>query len=100
MAKQDTMATGRQSTGPFRVQPGHEATNQARSYRAKVRPSGHVITTKFQRDHGGSISSNLLARGNNESNSAYIKACAAAGRKPHPARFPAALPEFFVKFLN
>jgi len=72
----------------------------SRGYRAKTRPSGHVITTKFARDHGGSIPSNLLERGNNESNSSYIRACAAAGIKPHPARFPAALPEFFVKFLT
>lgn len=72
----------------------------ARGYRAKVRPSGHVITAKFQRDHGGAIPSNLLERGNNESNSAYIKACAAAGVKPHPARFPRALPEFFIRFLT
>lgn len=71
-----------------------------RGYKAKVRPSGHVITNKFQRDHGGSIPSNLIERGNNESNSAYIKACAAAGVKPHPARFPAALPMFFVKLLT
>jgi site-specific DNA-methyltransferase (cytosine-N4-specific) len=71
-----------------------------RGYRAKTRPSGHVITAKFQRDHGGSIPSNLIERGNNESNSAYIRACAAAGVKPHPARFPAALPQFFVKLLT
>ena len=71
-----------------------------RGYRAKERPSGHMITHKFQRDHGGSIPSNLIERGNNESNSAYIKACAAAGVKPHPARFPAALPDFFVRLLT
>jgi DNA modification methylase len=71
-----------------------------RGYRAKVRPSGHVITSKFQRDHGGSIPSNLIERGNNESNSAYIKACASAGVRPHPARFPAAIPKFFVKLLT
>ena len=71
-----------------------------RGYKAKVRPSGHVITHKFQRDHGGSIPSNLIERGNTESNSAYIQACAAAGVKPHPARFPAALPQFFVKLLT
>ena len=71
-----------------------------RGYRAKTRPSGHVITPKFQRDHGGSIPSNLIERGNNESNSAYIKACLAAGIKPHPARFPAALPTFFIKLLT
>ena len=69
-------------------------------YKAKTRPSGHVITAKFQRDHGGSIPSNLIERGNNESNSAYIRACAAAGLRPHPARFPAALPRFFIKLLT
>ncbi len=71
-----------------------------RGYRAKTRPSGHVITAKFQRDHGGSIPSNLIERGNNESNSSYIKACAAAGVRPHPARFPKALPEFFIRLLS
>jgi len=71
-----------------------------RGYRAKTRPSGHVITAKFQRDHGGSIPSNLIERGNNESNSDYIKACAQAGVKPHPARFPKALPDFFIRLLS
>jgi len=71
-----------------------------RGYRAKTRPSGHVITPKFGRDRGGSIPSNLIARGNNESNSSYIRACAAAGFRPHPARFPRALPEFFIQLLT
>src|ERR1035437_10154257 len=71
-----------------------------RGYRAKTRPSGHVITAKFQRDHGGSIPSNMIERGNNESNSDYIKACAAAGVRPHPARFPKALPDFFIRLLS
>jgi DNA modification methylase len=71
-----------------------------RGYRAKTRPSGHVITGKFQRDHGGSIPSNLIERGNNESNSDYMKACVAAGVKPHPARFPKALPDFFIRLLS
>ena len=71
-----------------------------RGYVAKKRPSGHDITSKFSRDHGGSIPSNLLERGNNESNSEYIRACRANGLKVHPARFPAALPEFFIKLLT
>jgi DNA modification methylase len=71
-----------------------------RGYRAKERPSGHKITHKFQADRGGAIPSNLIERGNNESNSGYIKRCAEAGMKPHPARFPAALPEFFVNLLT
>jgi DNA modification methylase len=70
-----------------------------RGYRAKDRPSGHKITDKF-RDCGGSIPSNLIVRGNNESNSDYIRRCETEGTKPHPARFPAAIPEFFIKFLS
>jgi len=70
-----------------------------RGYRAKERPSGHRITQKFQ-DRGGAIPSNMVERGNNESNSEYIRLCEQRGLKPHPARFPAALPEFFVKFLS
>jgi DNA modification methylase len=71
-----------------------------RGYRAKLRPSGHNITHKFQADHGGAIPSNLIERGNNESNSGYIAACRAAGLKIHPARFPASLPEFFIKLCT
>lgn len=70
-----------------------------RGYRAKERPSGHKITNKFT-DQGGSIPSNMIERGNNESNSEYIRLCAERGLKPHPARFPAALPEFFMKLLT
>lgn len=71
-----------------------------KGYRAKVRPSGHNITGKFQADRGGSIPTNLIERGNNESNSDYIRACQAAGLKVHPARFPSALPEFFIKLCT
>lgn len=71
-----------------------------RGYRAKVRPSGHNITSKFQVDRGGAIPANMVERGNNESNSGYIAACRAAGYKIHPARFPAALPEFFIKLCT
>src|SRR3989475_10908678 len=71
-----------------------------RGYRAKLRPSGHNITKKFQKDLGGSIPTNLLQCGNNTSNDAYTVACKEAGIKIHPARFPAQLPFFFVKFLT
>lgn len=70
-----------------------------RGYRAKDRPSGHKITNKFT-DRGGAIPSNVIERGNNESNSEYIRLCAEHGLKPHPARFPAALPDFFIRFLT
>jgi site-specific DNA-methyltransferase (cytosine-N4-specific) len=71
-----------------------------KGYRAKQRPSGHSITSKFQKDHGGSIPPNLLEFGNNDSNSAYMKACAAAGLPVHPARYPRSLPEFFIKLCT
>jgi len=71
-----------------------------RGYKPKQRPSGHVITAKFGQDHGGAIASSLIERGNNESNSEYIRTCAEAGYKAHPARFPRALPEFFIKLLT
>jgi DNA modification methylase len=71
-----------------------------RGYRAKERPSGHNITHKFQRDHGGSIPANLIEAGNNDSNGSYMTRCKEAGIKPHPARFPAALPDFFIRLLT
>ncbi len=71
-----------------------------KGYKAKKRPSGHNITSKFQNDRGGAIAQNVLVRGNNESNSEYISACKQLGIKVHPARFPRALPEFFIRFLT
>jgi site-specific DNA-methyltransferase (cytosine-N4-specific) len=43
---------------------------------------------------------NLLAIPNSSSNSLYLRACKALGRKGHPARFPEALPEFFIEMLT
>jgi len=64
------------------------------------RPSGHNIKATFAADKGGSIPPNLIECGSNESNSRYIKETKAAGRKIHPARFPAELPRFFIQFLT
>jgi len=69
-------------------------------YRAKLRPSGHNITHKFSWDNEGAIPPNLLELGNNDSNSGYMRGCAEAGIKVHPARFPRRFAEFFVKFLT
>ena len=71
-----------------------------KGYKAKRRPSGHNITAEFRNNRGGAIPQSIIVRGNNESNSAYIKACGKLGTKVHPARFPSALPEFFIKFLT
>ncbi len=69
-------------------------------YKAKIRPSGHNISEKFQKDNQGAIPPNVLEIANTESNSAYLRRCKAAAIKPHPARFPQDFAEFFIKFLT
>jgi DNA modification methylase len=72
----------------------------ANGYRPKLRPSGHDISRHFGHHRGGAIPPNLLSIANTESNSYYLRACRTADLKPHPARFPVALPEFFIKMLT
>jgi DNA modification methylase len=65
------------------------------------RPSGHVMgKSSWTKDNGGAIPSNLLQYSNSESNSQYLRYCKALSLKGHPARFPSALPEFFIKLLT
>jgi site-specific DNA-methyltransferase (cytosine-N4-specific) len=64
------------------------------------RPSGHGVGLGFARDNGGAIPSNLLQYPNTDSNSLYLRLCKRFGLKAHPARFPEALPEFFIRFLT
>lgn len=69
-------------------------------YRAKLRPSGHDISEKFATDNGASIPPNLIAVPNTESNSQYMRYCSENGIRAHPARFPAALPEYFIRMAT
>lgn len=69
-------------------------------YTPKKRPSGHDIAASFGKDNAGAIPSNLLQIANSESNGQYLSGCAAVGVTGHPARFPAKLPEFFIKLLT
>jgi site-specific DNA-methyltransferase (cytosine-N4-specific) len=64
------------------------------------RPSGHDISLNFARDNGGAIPSNLLVHPNTDSNSLYLRLCKRFGLRAHPARFPEALPDFFIRFLT
>lgn len=75
-----------------------------------IRPSGHVIRGSFDTiAAGGAIPPNvidgelpesMLKLGNNAANDDYTNACKQSGAKIHPARFPSALPAFFIKFLT
>lgn len=69
-------------------------------YNAKLRPSGHDISAKFSVNNGASIPPNLIAIANTESNSIYLRLCKENGIKPHPARYPADLPEYFIRMLT
>jgi site-specific DNA-methyltransferase (cytosine-N4-specific) len=69
-------------------------------YTPRQRPSGHDIGLAFATDNGGAIPSNLLQIPNSESNGVYLGACKELGVIGHPARFPAKLPEFFIRLLT
>ena len=69
-------------------------------YDPKLRPSGHNISSGFNKDNGGAIPSNLLQIPNSDSNSNYLRFTRKLKIKAHPARFPAKLPEFFIKYLT
>jgi DNA modification methylase len=70
-------------------------------YNAGGRPSGHVIGKEsFFSDNGGAIPSNVIEFSNTQSSDVYLKSCKQANEKPHPARMPKTIPEFFIKFLT
>lgn len=69
-------------------------------YKAKMRPSGHDISEKFQKNNKGAIPPNLIAIANTESNSSYQRYCRANDIKEHPARFPSRLPAYFLRMLT
>ncbi len=59
-----------------------------------------TLVQASEKNNGGAIPSNLLQIPNSESNGFYMKGCKAVGAKRRPARFPAKLPEFFIRFLT
>jgi len=90
---------------------------QAGSYNNGKRPSQHTVSkTGFLRDRGGSIAHNVFeleAMGstpprlpnafriaNTGSNDFFHRECRARGITLHPARMPAGLASFFVRFLT
>lgn len=71
-----------------------------KGYTRRLRPSGHDISDKFGTDNGGSVPPNLLALANTESNGRYQEYCREKHLPIHPARYPAAIPEYFVRMLT
>lgn len=91
-----------------------------RGLKETTRPGGYKINSSWSKmSTKGAIPSNfiqsdlflgdpelpeppesVLIMGNNAANDAYTLRCKEAGLKVHPARFPKALPEFFIKMLT
>lgn len=80
---------------------------------ATQRPSGHVINDSWKdakfsgaipsnvvETNGADIPDAMLKMGNNAANDLYTLKCKELGITIHPARFPAALPEFFIKLTT
>lgn len=86
---------------------------RTQKYNAGERPSGHVISeTGFLKDHGGSISANVVEFANDESpgsivkftgthwDAGYREYCKSLDLPAHPARMQASLAAFFIQFLT
>lgn len=72
-----------------------------RKYNAGKRPSEHHIgKVSFLKKHKGAIPPNVLTLTNTANDDPYQKYCRENGIKPHPARMPLGLPEFFIKLLT
>ncbi|WP_225931307.1 site-specific DNA-methyltransferase [Leptolyngbya sp. 7M] len=97
----------------FRLKSFRLKVFQPKVFRPKVSPKSQpkksAQRTAPDADQGGSIPPNvidddtpsdLLKFGNNAANDPYTLRCKEAGIKIHPARFPAVLPEFFIKLLT
>jgi site-specific DNA-methyltransferase (cytosine-N4-specific) len=78
----------------------HKELLATNDYNRGPRPSGWNMGENFGVDNGGAIPPNLIALPNTESSSYYLRYCREHQIEPHPARYPAALPEYFIRMLT
>lgn len=70
-------------------------------YNAGRRPSEHNIGKRsFLVDHGGAIPPNVLLVSNTRSSDPYLEFCRQHDTRPHPARMPEKIADFFIRFLT
>jgi len=70
-------------------------------YNAGPRPSEHHIgAVSFMKNNNGAIPPNVLTISNTRSQDDYQRHCRAQGLRPHPARMPVELADFFIRFLT
>jgi DNA modification methylase len=69
--------------------------------KATIKPSGYAFTAgAFSRDNAGAIPTNIVRAPVTSSRDAYHTACKRLGIPRHPARFPNAIPNFFIRYLT
>ena len=82
---------------------------KTQTYNTGKRPSDASISeTAFLKDNGGAIPpniivdepGNIIVSGNTNSSDPYLQKCREYGLTAHPARFPDALPDFFIKLCT
>jgi len=69
-------------------------------YNSGLRPSGHIVSKKWDKRHKGAIPPNIIIASNTRSSDNYISDCKKYNLEVHPARFVNAVPEFFIRFLT
>ena len=78
-----------------------KALLKRQTYNVGGRPSEHQVSASgFLKKHKGAIPSNVLSFPNTVSNDSYLQFCRRKNIKPHPARMPSLLAEFFIKLLT
>lgn len=81
--------------------PDMQRLLQSGKYNAGRRPSEHSIgASSFLTDNGGAIPANVIVASNTKGKDPYLEHCKEQQITPHPARMPAKLAEFFIKFLT
>lgn len=74
---------------------------KTKKYNAGSRPSEHHIGAEsFFTDNKGAIPPNVISVANTSAGTRYLKYCRENDLKPHPARMPIEVAEFFIKFLT
>ena len=72
-----------------------------KSYNSGQRPSEHLIGAEsFLRDNGGAIPPNVITAANTRARDPYLEYCKANHIRPHPARMPEQIANFFIEFLT
>lgn len=81
--------------------PSMKKLIQRKVYNSGHRPSEHKISaTGFAVDNGGAIPGSVITAANTRSKTQYLDYCSEHDIKPHPARMPIEIPEFFIQLLT